>query len=1001
MRKSMTTISRIFLVTLSLVLLQVAAFAQNVITGTVTDAKDGSAVSGVTVSIKGSTVSTQTDAAGNFRINASSPNAVLVFSSVGYTNREVAANGQSAISVSLSQVNQQLNEVVVVGYGTARRRDLTGAVTVVSTKDFQKGAITTPEQLIAGKVAGVSIVNNGGAPGSGSTIRIRGGSSLNASNDPLIVIDGVPLDNGGISGAGNPLALINPNDIETFNILKDASATAIYGSRASNGVIIITTKKGVGGKTKINFNTQIQVANIARKVDVLSPGQFRDYVTKNGTQDQVALMGNANTDWQDEIYQTAIGTDNNLSFSGSIKNMPYRVSLGYLNQEGILRTGRLERGSVGIVLSPKFLDNHLKVDINLKGSVTGSRFANTGAIGSAATFDPTQPVNSGNNRYGGFWEWTDPNTITGLRALSPRNPVGLLEQQFDRTNVQRSIGNVVVDYKFHFLPELRANLNVGYDVAKGTGGTYINDSAAATYKRYRDPGGIFHGGTSSQFRQERTNKLLEFYLNYVKELKGIRSRIDLTAGYSYNDFLTVNYNYADRTANQTIIPATKPLFRNDRPQYTLISGYARLNYSLMNRYLLTATIRRDGSSRFNEDNRWGNFPSVAVAWRLKEESFLKNSRLFSELKLRASYGVTGQQDGIGLYDYITYYTLSTNTASYQLGNNFFNMFRPNGYYANRRWEETSTANIGLDFGFLNNRISGSIEAYLNKTSYLLNEIDQPAGTNFSNKIVANVGDMENRGIEFNINADVIKKDDLQWSVNFNATYNRNEITKLTISDDPNFRGNEFGGVGGGTGTTLFINSVGFPRSSFYVYKQVYDGNGKPIDGLFEDLNRDGIINTDDRYRYKNPAPEMFFGFSTNVNYKKWSAGFVLRASLNNYVYNNINAVNGTRNAIFGNGYLNNGYSDLLNTGFTGTKAGFSLSDYFIENASFLRMDNFNLGYDMGKVLRGKANMRLNFNIQNAFVITKYNGLDPEIQGGVDNNFYPRPRTFVLGANFDF
>jgi len=1001
MRKSITTFPKFLGVTLVLMLLNLAAWAQQVITGTVTDSKTGEPVAGVTVTIKGTGTSTQTDVSGNFRINAASSSVTLVFSSVGFGTREVNSNGQTAISVALTQFNQQLNEVVVVGYGTARRRDLTGAVTVVSSKDFQKGAITTPEQLIAGKVAGVSIINNGGAPGAGSTIRIRGGSSLNASNDPLIVIDGVPLDNGGISGAGNALSLINPNDIETFNILKDASATAIYGSRASNGVIIITTKKGTSGKMKINFNTQLQVATIANKLDVLTPGQFRDYVNKEGTQTQIGYLGSANTDWQDEIYQTAIGNDNNLSFSGTANNIPYRVSLGYLNQEGILRTGKLERASAGLNLSPKFFNNHLRVDISLKGSITGNRFANNGAIGSAATFDPTQPVRVNSTRYGGFYEHLDPNSVRGLNALSPRNPVGLLEQTFDRTSVKRSVGNIVFDYKFHFLPELRANLNLGYDVAVGTGGVYVNDSAAQDYRRYQDAGGIFHGGRKTQFRQERKNKVMEFYLNYVKEVKSIRSRFDLTAGYSYNDFLTTNFAFDDKTANQTIIPENKPLFARDFPQYTMISVYGRLNYSLMNKYLVTATIRRDGSSRFGKDFRWGNFPSVAVAWRLKEESFLKDSRLFSDLKLRASYGITGQQDGIGLYDYLTYYTLSANSAQYQFGNNFYSMWRPNGSSPGRKWEETATTNVGLDFGFLNNRITGSIEAYLNKTSDLLNEIDQPAGTNFSNKIVANVGTMENRGIEFNINADVIRTDNLVWSVNFNTTYNKNEITRLTLSNNPGFIGNEFFTVGGGTGNTLLVNTVGFPKSSFFVYKQVYDNNGNPIDGLYEDLNRDGLVNSADRYRYKNPAPEMFYGFSTNVTYKKWSAGFVLRASTGNYVYNNINAVNGNRNAVFGNGFLNNAYNDVLNTNFSGTKAGFSLSDYFIENASFLRMDNLTLGYDMGSIMKGKAHVRLNANVQNVFVITKYKGLDPEIGNGVDNNFYPRPRTFVIGANFDF
>lgn len=999
MRKSITTIPKFLMVTLLLMLFNVTAWAQNVITGTVTDAKDGSPVAGVTVTVKGTNVSAQSDAAGNFSISAPSKTATLVFSSVGYSTRELSNNGQSAVSVSLNQFNQQLNEVVVVGYGTARRKDLTGSVAVVSSKDFQKGAITTPDQLIAGKVAGVSITNNGGAPGSGSTIRIRGGASLSASNDPLIVIDGVPLDNGGISGASNPLALINPNDIETFNILKDASATAIYGSRASNGVIIITTKKGTAGKAKINFNTQLQVAQVGKTVDVLSAGQFRDYVRKEGTQEQVSWMGNANTDWQNEIYQTAIGNDNNLSISGTSKNVPYRVSLGYLNQEGILRTGKLERASLGVNLSPKFLNNHLKVDINLKGSVTGSRFANTGAIGAAATYDPTQPVRVNSTRYGGYFEFLDENTITGLRALSPRNPVGLLEQQYDRTVAQRSIGNITFDYKFHFLPELRANLNLGYDVAKGTGGVYINDSAAATYRRFRDAGGIFHGGTNSKFRQERSNSIMDFYLNYAKELKSINSRIDFTAGYSYNDFLTKNYSFDDRTADNFLV--SSPVFNYDRPQNTLISVYGRLNYAFMNKYLLTATIRRDGSSRFSESNRWGNFPSVALAWRISEENFLKNSKVISDLKLRGGYGVIGQQDGIGLYDYISYYNLSDNNAQYQLGNTYYNMYRPNGYYANRTWEENATTNIGLDFGLFKNRISGSIEVYENKISKLLNEIDQPAGTNFSNKIIANVGTMVNRGIEFSINADIIKKDDLVWNVGFNATLNENKITRLTISDDPNFLGNEFGGVGGGTGNTLFINTVGFPRGSFFVYKQVYDAAGKPIDGLYEDLNRDGIVNSSDRYRYKSPAPDAFFGFTTNVNYKKWNLGCVMRANVGNYIYNNINATNGVRSAVFGNGYLTNPYSDLLNTNFSGTKFGFSLSDYFIQNASFLRMDNINLGYEVGSILKGKATMRLNANVQNAFVISKYKGLDPEISGGVDNNFYPRPRTFVLGANFDF
>jgi iron complex outermembrane receptor protein len=495
---------------------------------------------------------------------------------------------------------------------------------------------------------------------------------------------------------------------------------------------------------------------------------------------------------------------------------------------------------------------------------------------------------------------------------------------------------------------------------------------------------------------------MEFYLGYNRDLVSIKSKIDFIAGYSYNDFLTTNYNIVSTTSNGRVVPGTEPKFPIDRPQYTLISFYGRLNYSYNNRYLLTATVRQDGSSRFSEDNRWGLFPSVALAWKMKEESFLKDVSMISDLKLRASYGITGQQDGIGLYDAISYYTLSENSASYQLGNTFYNMYRPNGYYANRQWEQTATTNIGLDFSLFKNRINGSLEVYQNETSKLLNEIDQPAGTNFSNKTVANVGTMVNKGVELILNADVYKKGD--WSVNigFNTTVQKNEITKLTISDDPNFRGNQFGGISGGTGTTLFIHTVGLPRSSFYVYQQVYGADGKPIDGLFEDRNRDGLINTDDLYQYKNPDPRAFFGFTANVTYKKFNAGMVLRANLDNYVYNNVNSTIGTRNAIFGNGYLNNAYGDLLNTGFSGTANGYILSDYYIQNASFLRMDNLSVGYDMGKVFRNSpANLRLNANIQNVFVISKYKGIDPEIFGGVDNNFYPRPRTFTIGANLDF
>lgn len=968
-------------------------FAQErTVTGRVTGPQD-QPLPGVTVSVKGKNTAVTTDDAGAFRINAA-PQDVLVFSSVGYEPLELKADAVSSAAISLKAAITNLNEVVVVGYGTARKKDLTGSVSTISEKDFNKGNITTPEQMISGKVAGVSIVSNGGAPGAGSTIRIRGGSSLSASNDPLIVIDGVPLDNSGISGASNQLSLINANDIQSFTILKDASAAAIYGTRASNGVIIITTKKGRTGSVKVAFNSVNSISHITKKVDVLSADQFRAVVNAKGTAAQKAMLGGSNTDWQDEIYQSAFATDNNISVTGGIANLPYRLSVGYQNQNGVLKTDNLQKTSLSLVLNPTFFDNHLKVDVNLKGSMQKTRFANQGAIGSAISFDPTQPVYAKSSRFGGYYEWLDPAATTGLMALAGRNPQGLLNQRFDESTPQRAIGNIQFDYKFHFLPDLRANLNLGMDLAEGKGTVFVSDSAASDYL----VGGT--GGQNNRYRQTKRNSLLEFYLNYAKELKSIKSRIDVTAGYSYNNYLTTNYNFASYTASGDKYPNTDPAFPFNKPEHTLISFFGRANYNFMDRYLLTATIRRDGSSRFAPVNRWGVFPSVALAWKIKDESFLRNSSVVSDLKLRVGYGVTGQQDGIGDYDFLSYYALSSSTASYQFGDTYYQGFRPGGFYANRKWEETATTNLALDFGFLNNRISGSVDFYYKKTTDLLNNIPQPAGANFSAFIVANVGDMENKGVEFTLNAQPVARKDLSWDLGFNVTYNKNTITNLTVvPKDVNYPGFPSGSIAGGIGGQfVFINSVGYSKSTFNLYSQVYDANGKPVEGVFVDQNGDGIINQNDLYKGKSAVPEVFMGFSTGVTYKKWNASFVLRSSLGSYVYNNVYSQTGTRSQILGNSVLYNASVNYLATNFNGNSQEL-LSDYYIQNASFLRMDNFSLGYNAGKVFRS-ANLRVNANVQNVFVITKYKGLDPEISSGIDNNFYPRPRIFSLGLNLD-
>ena len=988
---------RLLFVTLSM-LFTITAFGQNKVTGHVTDATTGQPVQSVTVTVSGAATATQTAADGSYSINVAA-DGILVFTSVSYVTETVPVGGQSVVDVQMHPLVEKLADVVVsIGYGTAQKKDLTGSVTQVSASDFQSGQITTPEQLISGKVAGVQITSNGGAPGAGSTIRIRGGASLNASNDPLIVIDCVPLSGSGIAGSPNALGMINPDDIESFTVLKDASATAIYGSRASNGVIIITTKTGrPGGKPRFNFNSTFSVSEIAGRVDVYTPDEYRELVRKYGTQAQIDLLGTANTDWQKAIYQTALTTDNNFSISGGLKNLPYRVSVGYLNQEGILKTSKLDRYSALVNVSPRLLDNHLKIDFSLKGTISKSRFANTGAIGAAVYFDPTKPIYSDNNNYNGYWEWLDPDptSATGLKELAPRNPVGLLQDYHNNSNVKRSVGNALIDYKVHFLPDLHAFVNVGYDYAWGEGTVKVDPNAAQSYKRSPDK---LHGGVDNKYQQERQDKLLEAYLNYTKDISGIDTRIELVGGYAYQDFLTINHSFPDLTSDGFVM--STPIFAIDSPRYTLMSYYGRGNFNIKDRYLLTGTIRTDGSSRFAKDQRWGIFPSGAFAWNLKNENFLDNSKVVSAMKLRIGYGLTGQQSGIGLYDYTSFYGYSSNESQYQLGNTFYHMYAPGGFYPQRTWEKTATTNLGVDFGFFDNRISGSIDAYYKKTTDLLNMINQPAGSNFSNEIIANVGSMENRGIEVSLNLQPIKNASVVWDLALNGTYNKNEITNLTAVPSPDFPGNPYGGIGGGTGNTILINSVGRPRGSFYVYRPVYGTDGLPIDGLFADLNRDGKINQQDLYQYQSVDPQYLFGASTNVNIRKnLNFGFVMRASAGNYVYNN-NIIGSTslKNILNPLGYLTNGIAYYLVSG-NGDKS--FLSDFYVQNASFIKMDNIYVNYAFKNVFRTKSTLTLNANLQNVFTITNYIGLDPEVQGGIDNSLYPRPRTMSLGLNLNF
>ncbi|MBO2007746.1 SusC/RagA family TonB-linked outer membrane protein [Hymenobacter negativus] len=991
------------------------AYAQTgSVSGKVTDSKN-EGIPGATVLIEGSTLGSSSNMDGTYNIqNVPAGAHTLVISFVGYNTVRrpvtVTAGQNTEVAAELTENTTQLSEAVVVGYSSQRRQDVTGAVEQITEKQFVKGQVTNPEQLVQGKVAGVQITSGGGAPGAGTQILIRGGSSLNASNQPLIVIDGVPVDNATLAGASNPLSLINPNDIESITVLKDASSTAIYGSRASNGVIIVTTKRGISGeKIRVNVSTLNSVATPAKYVPVLTADEFRAYVNQYGNATQKAGLGTANTDWQKEIYRAAFTTDNNVSVTGSAGKVPFRVSAGYLNQNGLLLKNSLDRYSGSVGITPRLLNDNLKIDINVKGSVIKNNFSAQSAVNSAVYFDPTQPVTGSETRfqpYGGYFEFLLPaagNTYTLNNNSSLRNPVGLINQRQDLSTVKRSIGNLQLDYKLPFLTGLSANVNLGYDVQRGEGTLAVPASAASDFTR---------GGISRQYKQNLDNLLLETYAKYTHDL-GDKTHLEVLAGYSWQQFRNTQFNFDDNKADGSVyIPANRTydgqLQYTD--QYNLLSFYGRANLNISDRYLFTGTLRADGSSRFGPSNRWGYFPAGAVAWRVKGENFLADSKFVSDLKVRFGYGQTGQQDiGItNLYNYLPLSTLSTSTAQYQLGSQFYRTLRANLYNTNIKWETTNTFNIGLDYGFFGGRFYGTVDVYKRTTNDLLNNVFVGAGSNQSNAGLFNVGSLENRGIEVVANVDVVKGEKFNLTVNANATLNRNKLTKLTTSDNPNAVGIQTGNISNfdGLGSqTIQVNTVGYASQSFYVYEQVYDTNGKPVEGVFVDRNGDGTINSLDLYRYKSGRPQAVLGFGANMNYGKASLAFTMRSNLGNYVYNNLRA-----RALFvqnSNGFVRNVSDEALYSGFTKNTDRQFISDYYIENGSFLRMENVTLGYDFGSLLKEGTTLNLSVAAQNLFLITKYKGLDPEVVDptngslGIDNTIYPRPRTFTVGLNFGF
>ena len=1028
MKHLQTGIARKFFFLMVGLLFSVGLNAQTITVSGVVSDPSGEPLIGASILAQGTTVGTSTNIDGEYTINVA-PDATLVVSYVGYDTQNVPVDGRTSINVTMQENSVMLNEVVAIGYGTVKKSDATGSVAVIKPDEIEAGLATSVQDMLVGQTPGV-VVTQAGGPEGGGTIRIRGGSSLNASNDPLIVVDGVPLSNAGMGGLGNSLGMISPENIESMTILKDASATAIYGSRASNGVIIITTKKGKSGKPTVNFAANLYV-NTARKTwKVLDANQFRSLLESRGMDAALAATGDATTDWQDEVLRTTVSSDYSLSVGGTAGWLPYHAEISYTNNNGIIKTSKMDRVTMGFNLSPKFFDNHLSVNANVKGYYIRNNFGDAGALSSAISFDPTHPVRSnepivsGNSGfqylYNGYYEVHNNGTLNDNAAL---NPMGLLEQRDNHANVYRSNGNLQLDYSLHFLPDLHLNLNLGYDVMKSNLVDNWAANSATAYKNHEHYGGAYN---FDQY-QFRSNTLLNFYLNYKKEVESIYSNFDVTAGYDwqrfYNDghYTGANGNSGYRvspglntptylgkneagqqtygvTINESTIPLLGQNFQNDgvspdgdyhwADRYQLLSFFGRLNYTFKDRYLLTVTVRGDATSRFAKDKRWGVFPAVALGWKINQEAWMQGAAgWLSDLKLRLGWGKTGQQEIGETINYMALYAIASPSVSYPNGTNgWYLPVYARGYNPDLTWETTTSWNAALDFGFLNNRITGSIEYYKRKTTDLLAYVAVPAGSSTTNMLNRNIGSLENYGVEFNIAAKPIVTNDFTWTLSYNVGWNHNEITELTTGASQL----KTGGISGGNGNTVQIHAEGHPASSFYLFQQVYDESGAPLEGVYVDQNGDGQIDDSDKIINKSPDPKVTMTFGSQFRYKKWDLGFNIRASIGNYVYNNVLSTKAVYNDLFTYG-LNN----VVENDYYFEQPRY-MSDYYLRNASFVRCDNITLGYTWDNLLNDKLRLRLFGAVQNPFVITKYKGVDPEVFGGIDNSVYPRATTYSLG-----
>ena len=986
-------------------------------------------VIGATVIEQGTANGTSTGLDGDYILTVSSANAVVEVSCIGYATQTFVAS-QLPATVTLLEDTTFLDEVVVIGYGTVKKEDMTGSITAIKSEELNRGAMVSTQDMLKGKVPGLLITPGDGGPGSGSTIRIRGAASLNASNDPLIVIDGVPIAREGGYGMSNPLDMINPNDIESFTVLKDASSAAIYGSRASNGVILITTKKGKGNKPQVSYSGSVSVQQNSKKLQVMNPTEFREFIkdtygiywegdqlmgdtsTPAGKAIASRLSKDSNVDYQDIIFQAAITHDHNVSVSGNVSDrMPYRASIGYTDQMGTLKGSTYDKGTLDISLSPNFFDKHLTLNLNAKGVYTYQNYADSGVVGNAAFFNPTQApyfynedgsidydTCNGYFNYGtGRGENFTPNTLLG---------VGPMSQLYDRISYgssRRLIASAGVDYKVHGFESLRFNVTASTDISDYNN---KNGSVVGSYQAWSDTENRGIGQYSKEW-QLRRSSALEAYANY-NETWGIHN-LDVMAGYSWQHFYGANrsISYFNETDEIKLNDGETAEGRYPKWQWEsyLVSFYGRINYSIASKYLFTFSLRNDGSSRFSPATRWGLFPSGAFAWNAKSEDFLKDVKELSQLKVRLSAGMTGQQDGIGEYAHLSRYGLSTDVyKQYYMGSNGFQfMWTPGAYDPNIKWETTTTYNVGVDFGFFGDRITGNVDAYLRNTNDLLNEVMTPMGSNFGNKVLTNVGSMQNKGVEFAFNFIPVQTNDWHLSIGVNGTVSDTKITKLNATDIDGYYINT-SGISHGTGSYIGRHQVGYAPYSFWVFQQLYDESGKPIQNAFVDRNEDGVINNDDKYCAGNANPDFFYGLNVKLSYKNWDFGFNGHGSFGYKVFNDFASNNSTAYFDVNAGNLPNFANAVKRTGFTQISGDYQFySDFYLEDASFFRLDDINLGYTFKEIGNWAGNIRIAASCQNVFVLTKYSGIDPEVNStdGVDRTFWPRPRTFSLRLNVNF